>query len=100
MQIGQEEVQHGYLMPLCSPCDSGEMLAPMPQRVMVDTGAGRSVCPAGFDPRAEPDSSVKPTTLTTATGEEVNLSDGKRSHFQANDGSGVVLRYSDSDKVT
>ncbi|CAK0821956.1 unnamed protein product, partial [Prorocentrum cordatum] len=80
--------------------DSGEMLAPMPQRVMVDTGAGRSVCPAGFDPRAEPDSSVKPTTLTTATGEEVNLSDGKRSHFQADDGSGVVLRYSDSDKVT
>ncbi|CAK0839054.1 unnamed protein product [Prorocentrum cordatum] len=99
MQIGQEEVQHGYLMPLCSPSDSGEMLAPMPQRVMVDTGAGRSVCPAGFDPRAEPDSSVKPTALTTATGEEVNFSDGKRSRFQAKDGSGVVLRYSDSDKA-
>ncbi|CAK0856447.1 unnamed protein product, partial [Prorocentrum cordatum] len=100
VQIGQEGVQHGYLMPLCSPSDSGEMLAPMPQRVMVDTGAGRSVYPAGFDPGAEPDSSVKPTALTTATGEEVNLSDGKRSHFQANDGSGVVLLHSDSDKVT
>ena len=35
------------------------------------------MCPAGFDPQAEPDNSVKPTTLTTASGEEVRLSDGK-----------------------
>ena len=71
----------------------------MPKRVMLDTGAGSTVFPKGFSPEAQPDHTVQPVTLTTATSELVVAEGGKRSHFATNNGEVVAIRHNESDRV-
>ncbi|CAK0893740.1 unnamed protein product [Prorocentrum cordatum] len=97
----RDEVSHGFLLPMLPALETDRLAALQgPKRVMVDAGAGASVCPTPFDAAAAADASVMPATLATATGEEVRLRDGRRSHLQAADGAGVALRCSSSEQVT
>ena len=75
-------------------------LAPLLRRAMVDTGAGATVFPRGFSKHSVPDASRKPITLTTATSEEVTVSDGRCSTYTLPAGAPVQIRHHDSDAVT
>ena len=66
-------------------------LAAAPKRVMIDTCAGASVFPKGFDGNAVDDYSVPPISLVTATGKGVQSSEGKRSTFALKGGRAVSL---------
>eukprot|EP00959_Pyramimonas_sp_CCMP1952_P273161 5709772-Pyramimonas_sp.AAC.1 len=79
--------------------DNDAPLAPMPpRRVVVDSGAGRSVRPTGFDPDATGDGAARPSRLSTATGEDVQLTTGKRSQCQTSDGRPIALTHNKSDQ--
>eukprot|EP00959_Pyramimonas_sp_CCMP1952_P026147 548885-Pyramimonas_sp.AAC.1 len=64
---------------------------------MIDTCAGASVFPKGFDPNAEPDASVRPVKLATATNDPVHGASGKRSRFELEGGRQVSVRYNEAD---
>ncbi|CAK0880457.1 unnamed protein product, partial [Prorocentrum cordatum] len=91
------ERDYGFLMPLVG---DDAPLAPMPpRRVMVDSGAGQRVLPTGVDPDATDDGSARPSRLSTATGEDVQLTTGKRSQYQASGGRPIALTHNESDQV-
>ena len=65
--------------------------------LMIDTCAGGSVFPQGFDSIAKPDSSIAPVTLTTATNDPVHAKIGRKSHFEIQDGKQLTVRYNEAD---
>ena len=70
------------------------------RRALVDTGASASIFPRGFSKHSVPDSSRRPVTLTTATGEEVIVDDGRCSNYILLAGAPVQIRHHESDVVT
>ena len=108
-----ERVQHGFLLPLAqADAKVSQIEAELEQldrlhlrsaplrRAMVDTGAGASVFPRGFSKHSVPDTNRGPVTLTTATGEEITVNDGRCSSYTLPAGAPVQIRHHESDVVT
>ena len=64
---------------------------------MMDTCAGASIFPRGFDQSATDDSTVAPVRLSTATDDPVHRDTGKKSCFGLGDGGKFQVRYNESD---
>ena len=108
-----ERVQHGFLLPLAqADAKVSQIEAELEQldrlhlrsvplrRAMVDTGAGASVFPRGFSKHSVPDTKRGPVTLTTDTGEEITVNDGRCSSYTLPAGAPVQIRHHESDVVT
>ena len=65
--------------------------------LMMDTCAGASIFPRGFDQNATDDSTVAPVRLSTATDDPVNGDAGKKSCFGLRDGRNLQVRYNEAD---
>ena len=65
--------------------------------LMMDTCAGASIFPRGFDQSATDDSTVAPVRLSTATDDPVNGDSGKKSCFGLRDGRKFQVRYNEAD---
>ena len=65
--------------------------------LMMDTCAGASIFPRGFDQNATDDSTVAPVRLSTATDDPVNGDAGKKSCFGLRDGRKFQVRYNEAD---
>ena len=65
--------------------------------LMMDTCAGASIFPRGFDQNAADDSTVAPVRLSTATDDPVNGDAGKKSCFDLRDGRKFQVRYNEAD---
>ena len=63
----------------------------------MDTCAGASIFPRGFDQNATDDSTVAPVRLSTATDDPVNGDAGKKSCFGLRDGRKFRVRYNEAD---
>ena len=63
----------------------------------MDTCAGASIFPRGFDQNATDDSTVAPVRLSTATDDPVNGDAGKKSCFGLRDGRKFQVRYNEAD---
>ena len=64
--------------------------------LMLDTCAGASIFPRGFDQRATDDSKVAPVRLSTATDDPVHGDAGKKSCFVLRDGRKLQFRYNEA----
>ena len=64
--------------------------------LMVDTSAGGSIFPRGFDQSATDDPTVAPVQLATATDDPVHGDAGKKSHFCLRDGRKSQVRYNEA----
>ena len=65
--------------------------------LMMDTCAGGSIFPRGFDQSAVDDPTVAPVQLATATDDPVHGNAGKKSHFGLRDGRKFQVRYNEAD---
>ena len=65
--------------------------------LMMDTCAGASIFPRGFDQNATDDSTVAPVRHSTATDDPVNGDAGKKSCFGLRDGRKFQVRYNEAD---
>ena len=65
--------------------------------LMMDTCAGASIFPRGFDQNATDDSTVAPVRLSTATDDPVNGVAGKKSCFGLRDGVKFQVRFYEAD---
>ena len=65
--------------------------------LMMDTSAGASILPRGFDQSATEDSTVAPVRLSTATDDSVHGDAGKKSCFGLRDGRKFQVRYNEAD---
>ena len=63
----------------------------------MDTCAGASIFPRGFDQNATDDLTVAPVRLSTATDDPVNGDAGKKSCFGLRDGRKFQVRYNEAD---
>ena len=63
----------------------------------MDTCAGGSTFPRGFDQGAQDDPTVAPVQLATAKDDPVHGDVGKRSHFDLRDGRNFEVRYNEAD---
>ena len=64
--------------------------------LMLDTCAGASIFPRGFDQSATDDSKVAPVRLSTATDDPVHGDAGKKSCFVLRDGRKFQFRYNEA----
>ena len=64
---------------------------------MMDTCAGGSIFPRGFDQSARDDPTVAPVQLATASDDLVHRDAGKRSHFGLRDGRKFQVRYNEAE---
>ena len=64
---------------------------------MMDTCAGASIFPRGFDHSATAESTVAPVRLSTATDDPVHGDAGKKPCFDLRDGRKFQVRYNESD---
>ena len=65
--------------------------------LMMDTCAGGSTFPRGFDQSAQDDPTVAPVQLATATDDPVRGDVGKKSHNRLRDGRKFEVRYNEAD---
>ena len=65
--------------------------------LMMDTCAGASIFPRGFDQKATDGSTVAPVKLSTATDDPVNRDAEKKSCFGLRDGRKFQVRYNEAD---
>ena len=65
--------------------------------LMMDTCAGASIFPRGFDQSATDDSTVQPVQLSTATDDRVRGDAGKKSCFGLRDGREFQVQYNEAD---
>ena len=65
--------------------------------LMMDTCAGASIFPRGFDQSATDDSTVAPERLSTATDDPVHGDAGKKSCVGLRDGRKFQVRYNEAD---
>ena len=65
--------------------------------LMMDTCAGASILPRGFDQSATDDSTVAPVRLSTATDDPVHGDAGKKSCIGLRDGPKFQVRYNEAD---
>ena len=65
--------------------------------LMMDTCAGASIFPRGFDQSATDDSTVAPVRPSTATDDPVHGDAGKKSCFGLRDGRKFQVRYNEAD---
>ena len=63
----------------------------------MDTWAGASIFPRGFDQSATDDSTVAPVRLSTATDDPVHGNAGKKSCFRLRGGRKFQVRYNQAD---
>ena len=75
-------------------------IAAIPSRetyLMMETCAGGSIFPRGFDQGATDDPTVAPVQLATETDDPVYGDAGKKSHFGLRDGRKFQVRYNEAD---